>query len=68
MTRVLWRWLIIVISNDKQLRTHADRFGPSMETSISSVPPQSVDIEMQPHTDRDIIVQSHISHHDLAVI
>ena len=40
------------------------RFGPSLETTISTVNPDSVDIEMQPQTNHDILVQSDISRHD----
>ena len=40
------------------------RFGPSLETTISTVHPDGVDIEMQPQTNHDILVQSDISRHD----
>lgn len=55
-------------NNKKQFGAQTKRFGPSIETTISTVPPHSFDLEMQPQTDHDILVQSNISHHDTTVV
>lgn len=59
---------MITLSDVKHTRAPAKRFGPGIETTISTMPPDSVDLEMQPQTDHEILVQSNISHHGSTVV
>ncbi len=63
-----WSFLTIMPSNKKHFGAQPKHFGPSMETTISAVPRHSVDLEMQPQTDHEILVRSNISHIDSTVV
>ena len=59
--------LFIPSRHDRSVNGNIKDYGPGTVTYISSMPPDDIDLEMQPRGAREILVRNQLSHHNAAI-